>query len=122
MSSIEVSRKINLCISFVQYAFKCTREDNDPAKNFDTIVQERFGGDVYDCITEYFCDLIYDANEFSFEDYCNQHGGAFEDCVEFLQDFVDMQTDVEFLSLCMDESNANDNQNYVPEVPYVPDE
>jgi hypothetical protein len=101
----------------VRYAFKCTREENDPTRNFDTIVQERYGGDIYDCITEYFCDIIYEAIEFSFEDYCNQHGGAFENCVEFLQDFVEMQTDVEFLNLCMDEfnNNENENENYVPD-------
>jgi hypothetical protein len=117
MTTIEYSRRIDLCISFVRYAFKCTREENDPTKNFDTIVQERYGGDTYDCITEYFCDIIYEAIEFSFEDYCNQHGGAFENCVEFLQDFVEMQTDVEFLTLCMDEfnNNENENENYVPD-------
>lgn len=120
MNSIEISRKMELCKSFIKYAFEQLKEENDPEKNFDSVLEQRFGGDIYDCITEYFCDVIYDANEFSFEDYCNQHGGAFEDCVEFLQDFVDMQTDVEFLSLCMDEFNtAADNQNYLS---YVPDE
>ena len=115
MNSIELSRKIELCKSFVQYALDKLREENDPTKNFDIVVQERFGGDVYDCITEFFLDIIYDANEFSFEDYCNQQGGAFEDCVEFLQDFLDMQTDVEFVSLCMDNLNEEVNENnYVP--------
>ena len=115
MNSIELSQKIELCRSFVRFAFGKLKEENDPEKNFDCVVQERFGGDVYDCITEYFLDVIYDANEYSFEDYCNQHGGAFEDCVQFLQDFMDMQTDVEFVSLCIDDlNNVSQENNYVP--------
>ena len=117
MNSIELSRKIELCRRFVRYAFDKLKEENDPEKNFDCVLEQRFEGDIYDCITEYFCDVIYDANEFSFEDYCNQHGGAFEDCVEFLQDFVDTHTDFEFLRLCIDDLNDNENN-----VSYVPDE
>jgi hypothetical protein len=102
MTTIEYSRRIDLCKSFVRYAFNKLKEENDPTRNFDAVLQERFQGDIYDCITEFFFDMIYDGNEFSFEEYCNQHGGAFEDCVEFLQDFVDMQTDVEFVFLLYD--------------------
>ena len=120
MNSIELSRKVDLCKSFVRFAFGKLKEENDPEKNFDCVLEQRYEGDIYDCITEYFCDVIYDANEFSFEDYCNQHGGDFEDCVEFLQDFVDMHTDFEFLRLCIDD--LNDNISYVPVVSYVPDE
>jgi len=101
-NSFELSRKMNLCKSFVRYAFNKLKEENDPTRNFDIVLQERFHGDIYDCITEYFSDLIYDGNEFSFEEYCNQHGGAFEDCLGFLQDFVDMHTDVEFFCLLND--------------------
>jgi hypothetical protein len=101
-NSLELSRKIDLCKSFVRYAFNKLKEENDPTRNFDFVLQERFQGDIYDCITEFFSDLIYDGNEFSFEEYCNQHGGAFEDCLGFLQDFVDMHTDVEFFCLLND--------------------
>jgi hypothetical protein len=114
MQSIELSRKTNLCRNFLQYAFNKLKEENDPTKNFNTVLQERFGGDVYDCITEFFFDIIYDGNEFSFEEYCNQHGGAFEDCMQFLQDFLDMQTDFEFVCILYDHNIENEIVPFVP--------
>ena len=106
--SIELSRKTDLCKSFVRYAFNKLKEENDPTRNFNIVLQERFQGDLYDCITEFFFDMIYDGTEFSFEEYCNQHGGAFEDCLEFLQDFVEMQTDFEFFCLLIDYNFVED--------------
>jgi hypothetical protein len=121
-----ISRKNELCRGFIRYAFEKLKQDNDPSRNFDCVLEDVYDGEIYACITEFFCDMIYDAYEFSFVDYCNQHGGGFEDCVGYLQDFVDGITDFEFLRVCMDDPNEitgigiDVNNYYVVDV--VPEE
>jgi len=90
---------------FIRYVFNSLKEENDPARDFDRVLEERYDGQIYDYLTEYFCDMIYDANEFSFEDFCNRFGASFENCVEYLQDFVKGITDFELVRLCLDDIN-----------------
>jgi len=107
--NFELISRNELCRGFIKFVFEKLREDNDPSRNFDSVLEDVYDGEVYACITEFVCDMIYDAYEFSFEEYCNQHGGVFEDCIGYLQDFVEGITDFELLRLCFDDPNETSN-------------
>lgn len=122
-----ISRKNELCRGFIKFVFEKLKQDNDPSRNFDTVLQDVYSGDIWSCISEFFSDIIYDANEFSFEDYCNQNGGGFDDCVEYLQDFVEGIADFDLLRLCVDHPHETVDIGIDPHVFdvnnfYVPEE
>ena len=97
-----ISRKNELCRGFIKYAFDMLKEENNPSRNFYRVLEENYDGEVYVCMEQFFCDMIFDPQEFSFDDYCNRNGGGFENCEEYLQEFVEGITDFELLEICID--------------------